>query len=646
MENFKNLFLLFLFSISFHITAFSQTKKDSLFKTIRTAKVDTLLYQANLDLAKNYWETNADSAVYFAKKSEQIAKKIKDQVRVADAIKTIGVAYDYKGDLALCLQYLNQSLAIYQKEGKIDKQSHVFSDIGIAYYFRGNYELALRNYVKALALREKFGDQKYVAISYNNLGLVYRSKRDFTKAILYYKKALKIKEQNHDEPAMLNTYMNIGSAFDNKGVHDSAYYFAKKALFLAKKNNIESDVIASEGNIAKALANLKRYDEALNIMTKVVKKALAIKENLLLISPYETLGNIYFEKKNYNLAQTNYLKGLQVSIAINRTEPMQLFYEKLAKTNSLLGNHKVAFDYFEKATELKNKLFDTENNRQANELSAVFETSEKEKEITKLHSEKQIAQAETQKQHQQKLFLIIISILFLGLALFIYKAYSSNKKQKNLLEKQTKLLEIAVDEKNILLKETHHRVKNSFQMVSSLLYLQSENIADKQAASAIKEAHNRVKSMILIHQKLYSKEQLVGIETKDYISDLVSDIIDNQTDMIPNLETKVQVDSAVFSIDSITPLGLIINELITNCIKHAFDSSIKNPMISVEFLRQNGIFMLTVKDNGLGFKNEINEKSFGIKLIKALSKKLKATIDFKNNQGTEVVMEIHKFEEM
>ena len=69
-------------------------------------------------------------------------------------------------------------------------------------------------------------------------------------------------------------------------------------------------------------------------------------------------------------------------------------------------------------------------------------------------------------------------------------------------------------------------------------------------------------------------------------------------------------------------------------------------MISVEFLRQNGIFMLTVKDNGLGFKNEINEKSFGIKLIKALSKKLKATIDFKNNQGTEVVMEIHKFEEM
>ena len=102
MENFKNLFLLFLFSISFHVTAFSQTKKDSLFKTIRTAKVDTLLYQANLDLAKNYWETNADSAVYFAKKSEQIAKKIKDQVRVADAIKTIGVAYDYKGDLALC----------------------------------------------------------------------------------------------------------------------------------------------------------------------------------------------------------------------------------------------------------------------------------------------------------------------------------------------------------------------------------------------------------------------------------------------------------------------------------------------------------------------------------------------------------------
>jgi len=169
---------------------------------------------------------------------------------------------------------------------------------------------------------------------------------------------------------------------------------------------------------------------------------------------------------------------------------------------------------------------------------------------------------------------------------------------------------------------------------------------DKEAALAVKEAQNRVKSMVLIHQKLYSKDQLIGIETKEYIEDLVNDIIENQTDTIPNLTTNVRVESTVFSIDSITPLGLIINELITNCIKHAFTTSEQNPKIELEFKKENEMYALKVSDNGIGFSNEISENSFGIKLINALAKKLKGRISFESNNGTHFVMEIHKFEQM
>jgi hypothetical protein len=119
---------------------------------------------------------------------------------------------------------------------------------------------------------------------------------------------------------------------------------------------------------------------------------------------------------------------------------------------------------------------------------------------------------------------------------------------------------------------------------------------------------------------------LIGIETKEYIEDLVNDIIENQTDTIPNLTTQTDVESTVFSVDSVTPLGLIINELITNCIKHAFASGVKNPKITLEFKKHGDGYLLKVSDNGIGFSNEINENSFGIKLIHALAKKLKGKL--------------------
>jgi two-component sensor histidine kinase len=169
---------------------------------------------------------------------------------------------------------------------------------------------------------------------------------------------------------------------------------------------------------------------------------------------------------------------------------------------------------------------------------------------------------------------------------------------------------------------------------------------DQEAALAVKEAQNRVKSMVLIHQKLYSKDQLIGIDSQEYIEDLVRDIIDNQTDSIANLETNIKVASAIFSIDTITPLGLIINELITNCIKHAFINEHKNPQITVRFEKQAEIYVLEISDNGKGMQTKISEHSFGLKLIAALSKKLKANYTFENQNGTRFLMEIHKFEQM
>jgi two-component sensor histidine kinase len=253
-------------------------------------------------------------------------------------------------------------------------------------------------------------------------------------------------------------------------------------------------------------------------------------------------------------------------------------------------------------------------------------------------------QALEKKQIEQKVY-IIIAITGLLLAILLGFFYYKNKKKNNLLAKQKVLLEATIDEKNALLKETHHRVKNSFQIVSSLLYLQSENIQDKEAQIAIREAQNRVRSMVLIHQKLYNKDQLVGINTKEYIEDLTQDIFESHQFTKLPINYSVDVAPMILDIETITPIGLILNELITNVLKHAFDEVDAQSKIHIAFEEQGKNLLLKVSDNGKGMAEDIKEKSFGIKLIKALSKKLKATLIYNGAEpkGTLATLEITRF---
>ena len=232
-------------------------------------------------------------------------------------------------------------------------------------------------------------------------------------------------------------------------------------------------------------------------------------------------------------------------------------------------------------------------------------------------------------------------IVLLLVLYFLYKNRQKNRK----LAKQKALLETTLDEKNVLLKEIHHRVKNSFQIVSSLLYLQSENIQDKEAQLAIKEAQNRVRSMVLIHQKLYNKDQLVGINTKEYFEDLTRDIFESHQFKNKPIKYATDIKPMVLDIETITPIGLILNELITNVLKHAFPEVNEESEMQLRFNQKGESLILELEDNGQGMPAEVAESSFGIKLMKALSKKLKANLTFtpSANNGTLASLEITKF---
>lgn len=298
-----------------------------------------------------------------------------------------------------------------------------------------------------------------------------------------------------------------------------------------------------------------------------------------------------------------------------------------------IGDFENAYSTLVDQKEMEDSIRSQEVLRSISDYEVKYDTERKERELEK------------QQSAQKRLYIIVgsIAVLLGVVTFFLFK----NRRNNKLLAKQKALLEATIDEKNILLKETHHRVKNSFQIVSSLLYLQSENMEDKEAQLAIKEAQNRVRSMVLIHQKLYNKDQLVGINTLEYMEDLTRDIFESHQSE-KKIRYSLDVQPIVLDIETITPIGLILNELITNVLKHAFQTITEESNMHISFKKLGEELVLKVQDNGRGMTSEIKDSSFGIQLMKALAKNLKAHLEFESEDaiGTLATLRIKEFNEL
>ena len=187
----------------------------------------------------------------------------------------------------------------------------------------------------------------------------------------------------------------------------------------------------------------------------------------------------------------------------------------------------------------------------------------------------------------------------------------------------------------MLLKEIHHRVKNNMQIISSLLSLQEKLIQDPQAREKYAESKSRIRSMALIHEKLYQSTNLMDIEVKDYVLSLSRYLIDTYS-ISHFVKIKLDVDQMILDIDRAIPCGLILNELITNSLKYAFINIKSGAEITVVFKTVKGKIHFGVNDNGIGISKDVNifnNKSLGMKLVKTLTNQINGTIDIESELG-------------
>lgn len=193
----------------------------------------------------------------------------------------------------------------------------------------------------------------------------------------------------------------------------------------------------------------------------------------------------------------------------------------------------------------------------------------------------------------------------------------------------------SLQEKEALLREIHHRVNNNLQIISSLLSLQSDNVVDERDHELFVESQNRVKSMAMIHEKLYQSDSFNSINFSDYLKTLLNSLIYDKTNNLGHIELDLDIEDVDLNIETSVPCGLIINELVSNSLKHAFPNG-RNGKIMVKLNHKNDKFVLVVGDDGIGYSEDVpeNRKKLGFNLIKSLIQQLDGSMKILHGNGT------------
>lgn len=478
---------------------------------------------------------------------------------------------------------------------------------------------------------KKYG---YVTIDEKNydceMGFIYYNLKNFNKAIEAYKKCLNDNEIKKNYLTRSNYLNNIGQSFFKLHNKDSSFYYHKKAI-----NAIENQSKITEydkhflnvikSNIASINLNESNLNKILKVFLNELYSGKKFNENNIIVNSYFKIASLYYKSQKPTIVY-HYLDSLkEVLKNYNNSNLYKKMIDLRGKTLLLEGKVAESSKIFEKYRLFSDSL-EIEKIRKET-LSGVIkhETDQRTKELEEVRFKNKLARKTLLFQW------IIIGLLIVLLLIFIYFLWKI-RKNNSTIKSQKEILSNALNEKEILLKEIHHRVKNNLQVISGLLFIQSRKKEKSSVEIVLEESQKQIESMSLIHEMLYNKENLSKIPLEEYISQLSKNLLSAYSKK--DIKLNIQTNNIDLHIDFANPIGLIINELITNSLKHGFKNK-NSGIIKIVFSKLDNQIQFEYSDNGVGLisgKNII-KSNFGNRLIKVLAEEIKASYIVKSDSG-------------
>lgn len=584
-----------------------------------------------------------------------------------EAWKAIGT--DPEQAHRLAMQAFTAATAIQYEEGL----ALAYNRFGKIHAVKGNHDSSLFYYRLNLNLRLKQKNNSGIANTFLNMGDVLIQKGDAFSGLKYYQAAYQLFSMLNDTPDMAITCLKKGIFFSEQLKHHSAEKTLLCGLSLANRiKNFDQGIAALSAEMGNLYSATNKTKKALQYYQTAILIYSRMGDIKSLSNVYTGLGNLYTNQSHYDKALRSYRKSLAAyrgsgggpGEALRIYNIGNVLYEQKKYTQSveylgqalqmaeradaqltqkiLYAQSKAYYDLkeYEKAfssdaqyDSITNVLFNAEKEKQISELEIRYDVKEKQNEIRLLKATEALQQKNIEQKTQERNAWLAGALLLLLIVSVIYIAYRQKKKANAVLTIQKNTIEQQHSEKELLLREIHHRVKNNLQVVSSILSLQSYKIADKNVSLAMKESRARVEAMSMIHRELYRDEKLTHISLPSYLLKLLDHVSKSYGFDETNLTTHVEVDVEEADVETAIPLGLIVNEVISNSFKHAFSDQPK-PCITLTLQRQNERLLLTLKDNGKGMTENPPDSSFGMELVQSLTKQLKGSFTTDHSAGT------------
>ena len=623
-----------------------------------------------------------NTASAYAKRTNQLKEYIDLQSNKAQILISNG---DPKGGIDII-----DSLILSQ-DIEINLLARFYKAKGDAYSSLENLEESERNYFKGISLSQQEKDTFNIGICFISLASLHASLGNVYDAIDYNIKGLNILETGDNDYLVAGACNVLCNIFQGLGNYEKADEYAIKMDRLCEKNGYKQFGAYAKSALGRQAKQRGDYDEAVKYYEFAVKelerkgvrihgshnKKSAFKVKIDIVEIYLKQNDISNARAMLNqmeeqdistfsrlIKMSYYEVQLGSAIAMKNTSKVNEYLakgRKLANDNSSLKLRKInarlnksAAEYFGDFKEanahlntffaLKDSIDKEQKSQLIHNLEAKYQKAEQEKEITKLSFENERAES----QIKQKNIVLIFGSIGLAILSFLvfqfYKLYQSNKQNKEQLASQNIIISKALEDKNTLLKEIHHRVKNNLQVISSLLSLQSRYIKDEETLDAIKAGKSRVQSMSLLHQNLYRDDNLKGVEMNQYFQNLGQNLFDTYN-IKENIQFTTDIDDITLDIDTVVPMGLITNELISNALKHAFKGR-DSGEIHLSLKEKGDALLLTVRDNGVGLPDgelPVSYKSLGATLIQSFAEKLEGKIKIDISDGSRITVEINDF---
>jgi len=600
-------------------------------------------------LSEYYGYNNASEGAEKRRLIEQAVQSFQQSGNVeqqAYCLKLLADLYAINDERAKALEKLHLCLQLYESIQYTALQG-VYVLYSNIYYTDGNYKQALKYGLMALKNALSGHDSSMSLCQINNyIGITLVRLQEREQATGYFQAALQIAERYKENDAVLEVMTNIVNNYIELKMPDEALTFMRTLPKRLLKPKLEEFYISTPLSYLIIYNELKKYPEVGVYCNEILDLIKVHRPSDKVLHDFYLILIGYYLQSGQYAAVSVYIRTID-SLSRKIADPHRIqenFYLKF-RLDTAQGRYKSAVDNLLGYQELNDSLFNETSIRQIKQLEVEYEMEAnkneikiKDQDILMLNQKNQLQQNNLEKANLIRNFTIGgIALLFIILGL-LYRQYRHKQQNSTIILHKNEQLQHFLTEKEWLVKEIHHRVKNNFHVVASLLEIQSSYLKNKEALSAIKESQHRIHSMSIIHQKLYQSETFSTIHMPEYIYELV-EYLRESYGIRENVIFTLDIESMELNHAIAITLGLILNEAITNAIKYAFsDKNEGKIFISLNHISDAQI-LLSIADNGRGLPADFNSHigaTMGMELLQGLTDDIGGSLSIKTDGGTHI----------